>query len=613
MARVPPELVEEVRVRTDIVEIVSEHVTLRKAGRSFTGLCPFHTEKTPSFAVDPQKQLYHCFGCGAGGNVFGFLMALEGLSFPEALRSLAKRAGVALPERREAVDRLQPLYDALRKAVELYRKELLHPARGEPARAYLAGRGLTEEVLEAFAVGWAPPQWEFLIRSLRPAGIGESVLEQAGLAVGRQSGKGRYDRFRQRVMFPVFTVSGVPVGFGGRFLPTGEEGSAADEGQPKYVNTPETPIYSKGLLLYGLHRARDAIRREQSAIVVEGYTDVLRLHQEGFANTVASSGTALTVQQARALVRYSPTVTVIMDGDDPGIQAARRAMGELLSAGADARVVLLPAEHDPDSYLREKGAESLAGLIEAARDPIAFETSLAGAVRDLDARSRLALARRVATHLVRIDDALKRDVMVREAARAVNVGPDALASEVRRLEREGGRVEGAPATTDQHGTLTAGARSKPGELDRELVRAMLMKAEARALLSGEIRTGEIADATLGLIASELAQLASVKSESAVAEVLQRLPEPVIQSLIVALHEDPAPVEKAEQLLSKLLARRARSEIRKLKAALPSASGDERRRLLELVQIHTRLISASRDERQCLLEQLKGVRKPTPTQ
>jgi DNA primase len=542
--------------------------------------------------------------------VFGFLMALEGLSFPEALRTLARRAGVALPERREVADRLQPLYDAVRKAVELYRRELGHPARGEVARSYLAARGLSDETLEAFAVGWAPNQWEFLIRNLRPAGINEAMVEQAGLAVGRQSGKGRYDRFRGRVMFPVFTVSGVPVGFGGRVLPARTEEAAGEAAQPKYVNTPETPIYNKGMLLYGLHRARDAIHREQSAIVVEGYTDVLRLHQEGFANTVASSGTALTVQQARALVRYCPTVTVIMDGDDPGIQAARRAVGELLAAGADPRVVLLPGEHDPDSYLREKGAESLAGLIEAARDPITFETSLAGAVQDLDAQSRLALARRVAAHLARIDDALKRDVMVREAARAVGVGSDALASEVGRLDREEGRRGGSPPPSEP-GRMATGEGGRSGELDRELVRAMLMSAEARLLLSEEIRTAGIVDPTLNLVASELAQLSDLSPEAVVTEVLRRLPETTIQSFVVGLHEDPAPVHDPEQLLSALVARRARAELKRLKTTLRSAAAEDRCRLLELVQLNTQLISAPRDERAHLLERIAHLQTDTP--
>jgi len=590
MTKVPSEIVEEVRARTDIVEIVSEHLKLRKAGRSFTGLCPFHAEKSPSFSVDPQKQLYHCFGCGAGGNVFGFLMALEGLTFPEALRALAKRAGVALPARRERADRLQPLYEAVREAVRVYRREFLDPARGRLARDYFTGRGFEEEVLESFAVGWAPKQWEFLVGALRTTGVKESALEQAGLLVARESGKGRYDRFRGRVVFPVFTVSGVPVGLGGRSLPVGGE-----EDQPKYLNTPETAVYSKGSLLYGLHRARETMRQSGTGIVVEGYTDVLRMHQAGFGNAVASSGTALTLQQARILVRYSPTVTVLMDGDEPGVQAARRAVSELLAAGADARVVLLPGGHDPDSYLRAEGAESLGRLLEDSQDLVTFEVSLAGSPRELRAEQRLALARRVAAHLARIPDALKRDVLTREAARAIRVGSEALAGEVGHRRREGGlsdRSSDAPARSDAGGG-TPGSRA--GELEREVVRAMLVSPEARSLLLPELRPDDMSDAPLGLILSEIVALSENRSDIRIAEFLARLPEPSIQGLVVGLHEDPAPVEEPEKLLSRLRCRRAEGTYRELRRRLreleaSGASEQEKAKLLREIVRQKRLAS-----------------------
>ncbi len=592
MARVPPELVEEVRARIDIVEIVSEHVTLRKAGRSFTGLCPFHTEKTPSFAVDPQKQLYHCFGCGAGGNVFGFLMAIEGLSFPEALRALARRAGVQLPSRGEGPDRLQPLYDSVRKAADLYRKELLHPERGKAARAYLAKRGLTDEVLEAFAVGWAPDQWDFLIKRLRAAGVAQSVLEQAGLVIRRQSSTGVYDRFRCRIVFPILTVSGAPVGFGGRILPGAEAEDGPDPHQPKYLNSPETPIYSKGRLLYGLHRARNPIREADTTLLVEGYTDVLRLHQEGFCNAVASSGTALTLQQARILVRYSPNVTLLMDGDEAGVSAARRAVGELLAAGADPRVALLPGEHDPDSFVVEEGGDGLRMLLDQAHEVIGFELARVGPVNSLDAESRLALGRRIAAHLARVGDALKRDVLTREAARAIGVGSDALASEVRRQARQGGRDEPPVGTPTR---VARGVGVRPGELDRELVRAMIVSSEARSVLSREVAADEIADASLAMIVSELNSLGDVGPAQLLSQVLQRLPEPTIQSIVVALHEDSAPLENAEKLLWRLKRRRAEVRYRELRRELKGleasgASEEEKSRLLEEILAQKRLAS-----------------------
>jgi DNA primase len=604
MSRVPAELVEEVRARTDIVEVVSEHVKLRKAGRSFTGLCPFHAEKGASFVVDPQKQLYHCFGCGAGGNVFGFLMALEGLTFPEVLRALATRAGVTLPERRETADRLQPLYDAVREAVRAYRREFLHPERGRLAREYFSKRGFTEKVLESFAVGWAPKRWDFLPGAVRAAGIREGALEQAGLLVPRDSGKGRYDRFRGRVTFPVFTISGAAVGLGGRSLPIDGK-----EDEPKYLNTPETPIYSKGSLLYGLHRARAAIHREKTAIVVEGYTDVLRLHQEGFDNAVASSGTALTLQQARILVRYSPAVTVLMDADKPGVEAARRAVGELLAAGADVRVVLLPQGHDPDSYLRSEGAESLAQRLEQSQSLLEFEVSLAGAPGDMRADQRLGLARRIAAHLARIPDPLKLDVLARDAAKAVGVGLDALAGEVRRLQRQSGaRSEQAAPPTAARGAGKVQA-GRPGELDRELVRAVLMSGGARSQLTDELKKGDVADPALALVLSEVLEFAKERPRVPVSEFLARLPEPGIQGLVVALHEDPAPLLEPEQLLAKLLARRAKGCVRELKSRLPTVSPEERPRLLRLIQLNTRLAHALPEDREQLVREIEQLEKP----
>jgi DNA primase len=341
---------------------------------------------------------------------------------------------------------------------------------------------------------------------------------------------------------------------------------------------------------------------------VEGYTDVLRLHQEGFGNAVASSGTALTLRQARTLVRYCSTVTVLMDGDEPGVQAARRAVGELLAAGADVRVVLLPEGHDPDSYLQAEGAKTLAERLEQSQDFLEFELSLAGSPREMRAEQRLTLARSVAAHLARIPDALKLDVLTREAARVIGVGREALVSEVERLQKEAGTAAPPSAASAGRGGGGDVQAGRPGELERELVRAMLMSAEARSQLGPELKRSDIADPALSLVFSEVLAFSRESPQIPVSEFLTRLPEPGIQSLVVALHQDSAPLEETAQLLSKLRARRARSDIRRLKARLATTSSEDRPRLLKLIQLSTRLISAPADDREQLLAEIEQLKK-----
>lgn len=360
---IPPTFVHELLSRADIVEIVGRHVQLKKAGINHKGLCPFHGEKSPSFTVSPTRQTYHCFGCGVHGNAVGFLMEHAGLSFPDAVRDLAQQVGLTVPEddrspaeRERAVaekQRQATLTDVLAKAGQHYRQALKASPR---AIDYLKRRGLSGEIAARFGLGYAPDGWRSLASAF--ARYDDPLLEESGLVIAKPAEDGdeaeakRYDRFRDRIMFPIRSVQGEVIGFGGRIIDTGE---------PKYLNSPETPVFSKGRELYGLHEARSALRQRGYALVVEGYMDVVALAQAGFGNAVATLGTACTAEHVHKLFRFTDSVVFSFDGDAAGRRAAGRALEASLPHATDTRTVrflFLPEEHDPDSFVRERGAEA---------------------------------------------------------------------------------------------------------------------------------------------------------------------------------------------------------------------------------------------------------------
>ena len=366
---IPPSFLQELLARADIVTVIGRHVELKKAGANHMGLCPFHGEKTPSFTVSPSKQFYHCFGCGVHGNAIGFLMEHAGLGFVEAVHELAGEIGLAVPEDERSADererakgareRQATLSEVLGKAAAHYRKQLKASPR---AIDYLKARGLTGEIAARFGLGYAPDAWRGLAGVF--ARYDDPLLDEAGLVVARDDDDGgearRYDRFRDRVMFPIRGVSGDVIGFGGRVL---------DRGEPKYLNSPETPVFVKGRELYGLFEARAALRERGFALVVEGYMDVVALAQLGFANAVATLGTACTADHVAKLFRFTDSVAFSFDGDAAGRRAAARALEAALPHASDIRTVrflFLPSEHDPDSFVRQRGAEAFERCIDEA-------------------------------------------------------------------------------------------------------------------------------------------------------------------------------------------------------------------------------------------------------
>jgi len=346
------EITDLIKEKADIVELASQYTNLKQRGKRWFGLCPFHSEKTPSFTVDPEKKLYHCFGCGAGGDIFTLIMEKEKLSFWEAIKFLCQKYNIPLPERGSEHSKInaetEELYKIHEEALKFFRKNLISTNEGGKAFAYLLKRGIKKESIDFFKIGYALKSWNSLYSYLIKKGISPSSIEKAGLIIPSQKGEGFYDRFRGRIIFPIFNLSGRIIAFGGRTV---------YEEEPKYLNSPETPIYSKGNSLYGLNWAKDSIREHKEAILVEGYMDYISLYQAGIKNIVASLGTSLTASQLSLLQRFTRKVCINYDSDQAGQSATLRSISLCLERGLEVNISLLPEGHDPDSFVKERGRQ----------------------------------------------------------------------------------------------------------------------------------------------------------------------------------------------------------------------------------------------------------------
>lgn len=425
------DIVEEVRSRNDIVDVISGYVRLQRKGSSYFGLCPFHSEKSPSFSVSRDKQMYYCFGCGAGGNVFTFLMEHENATFPEALKMLADRAGIALPEREmdEEAKRQQSLKSRimeLNKEAAKYFYYQLRREQGAQAMRYLKNRGLSDETIHRFGLGFANKYSDDLYRYLKKKNISDELLAQSGLMQVDEK-HGMYDKFWNRVIFPIMDVGGKVIGFGGRVM---------GDGKPKYLNSPETVVFDKGRNLYGLNFARSA--RKKNFLVCEGYMDVISLHQAGFTNAVASLGTALTSQHAALIRRYTEEVILTYDSDEAGVRAALRAIPILAQAGVNARVLNMRPYKDPDEFIGALGAEEFQKRIDNAQNSFLFETDVLKASYDMsDPQGKTAFYEEVAKKLIGFEQELERENYLEAVARRYQVGADALRKLVNKMAMRG--------------------------------------------------------------------------------------------------------------------------------------------------------------------------------
>ncbi len=424
------DVVEEVRSRNDIVEVISSYVKLQKKGGSYFGLCPFHNEKSPSFSVSGNKQMFYCFGCGEGGNVFSFLMKYDSLTFGEALKSLADRAGIALPDYKETehdkrqADVRNQIYEINREAAKYYHY-LLNTEIGSNARDYFSKRGLKQEMITGFGLGVSDMKYDSLYRYIKQKGYSDDILKQTGLFVYDE--KGVHDRFRNRVMFPIININNKVIGFGGRVM---------GDGQPKYLNSPETPVFDKGRNLYGLNTAKNS--RKNNLIICEGYMDVIAMHQAGFNQAVASLGTALTPGQAILMKRISKDVLVCYDSDGPGVKAALRAIGIFRESGMRCKVINMQPYKDADEFIKHEGAEAFAQRIENAENSFLFEVRILE--RDFDIKDpdgKTAFLNEVAKKLTTFEEEIERNNYIEAVAAKYFIQSDSLKKLVGRIAVSG--------------------------------------------------------------------------------------------------------------------------------------------------------------------------------
>ncbi len=575
------EVIAEVLAANDIVDIIGAAIDLKSAGSGrFKGLCPFHQEKTPSFSVSRDRQFYYCFGCGKGGDALKFLQDFEGLPFGDALRRLADRGGVRLPALSERDDKdeyvRQQLLELGKQAAQYFRKTMEDPLKGGAARQYLKSRALQPETIKRFGLGYAPNDWDALVQALRKARFSDAVLDASGLIRSSDRGR-RYAFFRDRLVIPIRDTSGNIVAFGGRDL-------SNEPNVAKYINTPENPVYKKSRVLYGLYEARDAMRAEKRAILVEGYFDLMRCFDSGIECVVAPCGTALTQEQAKLIKRYVNEVVVVFDGDAAGVRAALRGIGLLTDAGLTVRALLLPKGQDPDDFIRAEGPERFRQEIDAAQGFIRFYVAMSqdrlGTIE-----GRTEVARELFAILRGVNDALRRQEYLKETAEALRLDPWAVRREFEKMSVDSANREAAiqsrtPETPKppkvnhddcafvsallQEAALMDQAKQAVAELTvkpRPLEEVLIALFNTGPDVTGEQLESEDAKA-LYAAAVNYEPLAPAKAEELVEKRLKRLQGDTVAQELKTLHGDyhkQRDGKSAAELLNKIIEAKQRQE------------------------------------------------------
>ena len=529
---IPEGTITRVLESTDIVDLVGRYFPLKRAGQGFVALCPFHNEKTPSFHVSPQRQTYHCFGCGKGGHAIGFLMEMEKVPFPEAVGILAERCGVRLERNAGgSSDKRKSLLKALKWAAGVFERNLASTA-GEKAREYLRQRGISDESIKNFCLGYSAADWDDLIRKARAVDGSIETLEAAGLVIGREGG-GHYDRFRDRLMFPIADAQGRIVGFGARALDPDESA--------KYINSPETALFSKGKLLYGLAQARDTIFRSEKAVVVEGYTDVIMAHQHGITNVVATLGTALGREHIRRLKRYAKRCTLVFDGDIAGQRASDSSLQTFVEEGSEVSVATLPEGKDPCDCLVELGPEAFSECLDGAFDIFEFKLRAAEADGPIDPKRAAAIVDDVLDLVARVPNAVEQrltlDGLVKLLSRRLSVTEESVRRRfVQTRSKTAGRNRAGRGTDLEEAGAAEETDLPPDE--RELIAVCLHDVELFPRLAEQVHTDDLTHAGLQAIFQAAEGLLDEDGQVQPAKLSARVTQPGHASLLAELLGSP---------------------------------------------------------------------------
>ena len=538
---IPENILDDILNKTDIVELISSYFPLKHAGRNFKALCPFHNEKTPSFMVNPQKQIFHCFGCGRGGNAFGFLMEYERMDFPEAVRTLASKAGIALPQDSSS-GKTTSLVSSLYKINGLARnfyKNILNSPTGASALAYLKKRDINKETTQLFMLGLSLDKWDSLFNYLRSKSVSLTLMEKSGLFCSREGG-GYYDRFRKRLIFPILDVKDRVIAFGARAL-TDEKDVA------KYINSPESLIYVKGRHLYALNLTREEIRQKDCAVVVEGYFDCITTYQAGIRNVVASLGTSLTPDQIRLLKRYTRNVIMLYDSDQAGQDATLRSLDLFIQEAMNVRVAVLPPDFDPDSFLRKYGSAAFQNLISAAQGLFDYKLEILTSRYDTSKpEGKASVVQEMLISLSNFKDAVLQSEYVRRLAQRLDINEEALVIELRKMKDK--KIYTTP-------DFIRGASLKVNPTERLLINLILRETELIDRLKAVLCPDDFQDARIARVFSLICDLNSQGKAVQPSRLIGYLNDRELTSLISELvAEDEPPQERTEEILNDCITR-----------------------------------------------------------
>lgn len=545
---IPDDKIADVRNAADIVDLISEYVVLKKVGKNFLGLCPFHAEKTPSFTVSPEKQIFHCFGCGQGGNVFNFVMQYQNLSFPEAVRFVAKKYGIEISARnmsaaqKRKFAQREKLFQINEDAVDYFRKALVDTSSGERGRKYLAKRRMTPEVIERFWLGYAPMGWNNIVRYFSSKKVPLDDVETTGLVIAKKGGY--YDRFRDRIIFPILDIDQRVVGFGGRSL---------DNSLPKYLNSPETPVYHKRSILYGLHANKEMCRKAGSVFIVEGYFDLLSLYCHGIKNVVATLGTALTQEHLRILKGYAREFILVFDSDNAGIKAAERSLSLFAEEKANIRIVILPEGRDPDSYVFEVGSEGFLRRVERALGIMEFLIASAIDKYGLSPEGKIRIVDALKGPLRSLANGVSRSVYVRDLSERLNIDESVILREIR--DSKGSEKKRVSPVKPQGGS----------RLEETLIAIMLQAPQILGSFNVRKIVASLETVALKKVGEMILQRVDANVPVTAADLIAQTEDPEIRNVIssLSLKETHSDYERALKIVGQYEAKLRKQEQRLL--------------------------------------------------